>query len=339
MRHSPGKMQCQVPVGRNAGRNLLASIAPKRVKTKEIIKKGAIVLQSRLSKRATNNLWFVIFVVPTLAAFLFAVVVPFLIGIYYSFFSWDGIPLNPKTFVGVSNYTHLFSDARFLQAGGRTFVFTFFSVISINIVGLFFALLVTSKLRTRNLARGIFFAPHMLGGLLLGYIWKFVFSNVFKNLGATLGMEHIFFNWLINKEYALAALVVVNTWKMAGYIMIIYIAGLESIPGDVMEAASVDGANYFQRLRNITFPLLMPSFTIALFLSLSNSFKIYDTNLSLTGGGPANATELFAMNIFSEIFKSNNYGYGQAKAIVFFVLVACITVLQTSITKKREVEM
>lgn len=293
----------------------------------------------RLSKKASNRLWFWLFVGPALFAFVLAVVVPFLIGIYYSFFSWDGIPLNPKTFVGVSNYIRLFSDSRFLISGWRTILFTFICVLTVNFLGMGFALLVTTKLKVRNLARGIFFAPYMIGGLLLGYIWQFIFSTVFKAIGESTVFGGLLFNWLIDKQYAFLALIVVNTWKLAGYIMVIYIAGLENIPGDVMEAAVVDGATYFQRLRRIVLPLLMPSVTIALFLSLSNSFKIYDVNLSLTGGGPANATELFAMNIFSEIFKSNNFGYGQAKAIVFFLLVAVITLAQTALTKRNEVEM
>lgn len=293
----------------------------------------------KISKRAANNLWFALFVVPTLCAFIAAVIVPFLIGIYYSFFSWNGMPLSPKTFVGLSNYTRVFSDSRFLYSGKATIIFAFFSVISVNLFGLFFALVVTTKLKTRNLGRAVFFAPHMIGGLLLGYIWKFIFIEAFKAIGDATGWEGFFFNWLIDKKYAMAALVVVNTWKMAGYIMVVYIAGLQNIPTDVMEAANVDGAGYFQRLYKIVFPLLMPAFTISLFMSLSNSFKIYDVNLSLTNGDPMRATELFAMNIFSEIFKANNFGYGQAKAILFFVFVAVITVAQTALTKRNEVEM
>ena len=140
-------------------------------------------------------------------------------------------------------------------------------------------------------------------------------------------------------DFALYALVFVFTWQMAGYIMIIYIAGIQSIPNDVMEASMIDGASWWQRLKNITFPLLMPAFTISLFLTLSSAFKIYDVNLSLTGGGPANSTEMFAMNIYNEIFGYGNYGYGQAKAIIFFLIVAAITLTQVYITKKREVEL
>lgn len=181
--------------------------------------------------------------------------------------------------------------------------------------------------------------PYLIGGLLLGYIWKFIFGEGFNIIGEMLGAENVFFNWLTDKNLALVALIIVATWQMAGYIMIIYITGIQGIPDDVIEAAAVDGAGFWQTLFKIKFPLIMPSFTICLFMSLSNSFKIFDTNLSLTGGGPNNATEMFAMNIYNEIFKLNNYGYGQAKAILFFLVVAAITLVQVSITKKKEVAM
>lgn len=183
------------------------------------------------------------------------------------------------------------------------------------------------------------FMPYLIGGLILGYIWQFIFLDVFTLLGEVTGLGNVFFNWLIDMDFALYALVFVFTWQMAGYIMIIYIAGIQSIPNDVMEASMIDGASWWQRLKNITFPLLMPAFTISLFLTLSSAFKIYDVNLSLTGGGPANSTEMFAMNIYNEIFGYGNYGYGQAKAIIFFLIVAAITLTQVYITKKREVEL
>lgn len=283
--------------------------------------------------------WYALFVVPLLLIFVTVVIIPFIIGIYYSFFDWDGISANPMVPVGLENYITLFSDTRFLDSAWITIKFTFLAVIAVNIVGLTFALLVTSKLRTANIARTFVFMPYLIGGLLLGYIWKFVFSDVFVLIGEWTGLDSIFFNWLMHPDYALYALVIVFTWQMAGYIMIIYIAGIQSIPGEVIEAAKIDGANLWQRNRRIIFPLLMPSFTISLFLTLSLAFKIYDTNLSLTGGGPANATELFAMNIYNEIFGYANYGFGQAKAVIFFVIIAVISLTQVYITKKREVEM
>ena len=286
-----------------------------------------------------NKGWYLLFTAPLIIIFLTVVVIPFVIGIYYSFFKWDGIAANPKVFVGFDNFIQLFGDTRFLASTWKTTLFTILAVISVNIVGLVFALLVTSKLKIANAARTMVFMPYLIGGLILGYIWQFIFLDVFTLIGEVTGLDNVFFNWLIDMDFALYALVFVFTWQMAGYIMIIYIAGIQSIPNDVMEASMIDGASWWQRLKNITFPLLMPAFTISLFLTLSSAFKIYDVNLSLTGGGPANSTEMFAMNIYNEIFGYGNYGYGQAKAIIFFLIVAAITLTQVYMTKKREVEL
>lgn len=283
--------------------------------------------------------WYLLFTAPLLIIFTMVVVIPFLIGIFYAFFDWDGIGANPRVFVGMENFVTLLGDDRFMRSTWLTVLFTVLSVISVNVVGLAFALFVTSKLRVANVARTMLFMPYLIGGLILGYIWQFVFLDVFTAVGDITGLDAIFFNWLNNENFALFALVFVFTWQMAGYVMIVYIAGIQGIPGEVVEAAKIDGASGWQRLWRVTFPLLMPAFTISLFLTLSYGFKIYDVNLSLTGGGPANATELFAMNIYNEIFGYSNYGYGQAKAIVFFIIISIITLTQVYITKKREVEM
>lgn len=283
--------------------------------------------------------WYALFTLPLVFVFTVVVIIPFMIGIGYSFFSWDGLPLNPKIFVGFDNYIKLFSDGRFLSSAGHTILFAVFAIVFINILGLAFALMVTSKLRVKNTARALLFMPYLIGGLILGYIWKFIFTDAFQAIGEATGFTGIFFNWLLNPKFALAALVIVSTWQMAGYIMIIYITGIMGIPDEVLEAAQVDGARFWTTLFRIKFPLIMPAFTICLFMTLSNCFKIFDVNLSLTGGGPNNATEMFAMNIYNEIFSLNNFGYGQAKAIVFFLSVALITLIQVSITKKKEVEM
>lgn len=290
-------------------------------------------------KNRKNIGWYLLFTVPLLVIFTIVVVIPFVIGIYYAFFDWDGIGANPMVFTGLENFRVLLEDERFLRSAWLTVLFTVMSVVSVNVVGLAFALLVTSKLKLANLARTMLFMPYLIGGLILGYIWQFVFLDVFTLIGEVTGLDSIFFNWLNNETFALFALVFVFTWQMAGYVMIVYIAGIQGIPGELVEAAKIDGASKWQRFLNITAPLLMPAFTISLFLTLSYGFKIYDVNLSLTGGGPANATELFAMNIYNEIFGYGNYGYGQAKAIVFFVIIAAITMTQVYITKKREVEM
>jgi len=283
--------------------------------------------------------WYILFTVPLLFIFVTVVIIPFIVGLFYSFFDWDGLPLNPKVFVGFDNYIKLFSDTRFGSTAIQTTIFTLIAVVLINLLGLAFALLVTTRLRTRNIGRTMLFMPYLIGGLILGYIWKFIFGDAFGAIGEITGQSGVFFNWLLDSKFALLALIIVSTWQMAGYIMIIYITGIQAIPDEVIEAASADGAGFWQTLFKIKFPLLMPSFTICLFMTLSNCFKIFDVNLSLTGGGPNNATEMFAMNIYNEIFMLNNYGYGQAKALIFFIAVAVITLVQVSITKKREVSM
>lgn len=290
-------------------------------------------------KKTKDKAWFALFTVPLVFVFTTVVIIPFVIGIYYSFVKWDGIPANPKVFVGMDNYVQLFQDERFLTSAWHTIKFTVLALLAVNVLGVAFSLLVTTKLRVSNTARTLFFMPNLIGGLILGYIWQFVFTDVMKYVGEKSGFDSIFFNWLLNPQFALYAMVVVFTWQMAGYTMIIYIAGIQGIPDELLEAAKVDGANLRQRLTRIVFPLLMPAFTICLFMTLSGAFKIYDVNLSLTKGGPSNATEMFAMNIFNEIFGYGHYGLGQAKAIVFFLIVACLTLTQVAITKKREVQM
>ncbi len=275
--------------------------------------------------------WYALFTAPLMIIFAVVVIVPFIIGIGLSFVEWDGLAKHAMTFVGFDNYIKVFSDARFIQSAGRTTVFTLVSVLSVNVLGLIFALLVTTKLKTANIARTMLFVPYLIGGLILGYIWKSVFSEFFLSID--------WGNWLTDKNKAMVALVVVTTWQMAGYVMIVYITGIMAIPDDVLEAANVDGASFLQTLFRVKFPLLMPSFTICLFLTLSNCFKIYDVNIALTGAGPNYQSEMFSLNIYNEIFELSNFGYGQAKAIIFFLIIAIITMFQVRITKSKEVEM
>jgi raffinose/stachyose/melibiose transport system permease protein len=283
--------------------------------------------------------WFALFTAPLLFVFATVVIIPFFIGIGYSFFEWDGLPLNPMKWVGLSNYRAILQDERFINSAIHTVVFTAISVVSINILGMAFALVCTSKLKTGNAARAMLFAPYMIGGLILGYIWKFILGEGMKAVGEATGLTGVFFNWLIQPHTALMAMAIVTTWQTAGYIMIIYITGIMSIPDEVIEAASIDGAGFWSTLMRIKFPLIMQSFTICLFMTLSNCFKLYDVNYSLTAGGPYSSTELFAMSIYNQIFSLSRYGYGQAEAIIFFIVVAAITLVQVSATKKREVEL
>lgn len=283
--------------------------------------------------------WYVLFTAPLMLMFFIIMIVPFITGIGYSFVSWDGLAKSEKIFVGLSNYTKLFSDTQFLASIVRTTVFTLVTVLIVNILALAFALLVTTKLKVRNIARTMLFLPYLIGGLILGYIWQYVLGEAMTSLSEMTGMETLFFNWLVDKDFAFYAMIVVATWQMAGYMMIVYIAGLESISDDVIEAAQTDGAGFWQTLLHVKLPLLMSSVTICLFLTLSNCFKIYDVNVSLTGGGPNNSTEMVSMNIFNEIFTKSNFGYGQAKAVLFFVIVAIITLIQVKVTKDKEVTL
>ena len=283
--------------------------------------------------------WYALFTVPLMVMFFLIIVIPFITGIGYSFVSWDGLAKSEKVFVGLNNYKRIFSDTQFLASIVRTTVFTLITVVIVNVLALAFALLVTTKLKVRNIARTMLFLPYLIGGLILGYIWQYVLGEAMTALADMTGMENIFFNWLVDSDYAFYAMIVVATWQMAGYMMIVYIAGLESISDDVMEAAQTDGANYWQTLVRVRLPLLMSSITICLFLTLSNCFKIYDVNVSLTGGGPNNSTEMVSMNIFNEIFTKSNFGYGQAKAVLFFIIVAIITLIQVKVTKDKEVTM
>ncbi|HIU32870.1 MAG TPA: sugar ABC transporter permease, partial [Candidatus Caccousia avistercoris] len=279
--------------------------------------------------------WYALFVFPLIAVFVLVVVIPFFTGIGYSFVEWNGLAKVPKVFVGFDNYAGVFTDENFWASMGRTVVFTLITVVTVNVLALAFSLIVTTRLAARNVGRAMLFLPYLIGGLILGYIWKFVLGECMTTLGEMFGNQEVFFNWFTDKTMSFVAMVVVATWQMAGYMMIIYIAGLQAISDDVIEAASVDGAGFWSSLFRIRLPLLMPSITICLFLTLSNCFKIYDVNLSLTGGGPNNATQMISMNIFNEIFAKSRFGYGQAMAIVFFLVVAAITLLQVKFTSDK----
>ena len=292
-----------------------------------------------MNKKLKGKITTALFVIPSLFIFINVVIIPFVMGIIYSFTNWDGFAFKGSTFVGFKNYAAAFGDEKFGAAFWLTTKYTFVMIILVNIVGLSLALLVTSKIKGKNFFRGIYFLPNLIGGLILGFIWKFVFTKFFDQFGAITHTSKLFFNWLDNPTGAFWALVVVGVWQMAGYVMVIYIASIESISEEVMEAASIDGANSWAKFKKITLPLIAPAFTISLFITLSNSFKQYDTNLSLTNGGPFGSTELVTMNIFSTAFNYNKYAQAQAKAIIFFLVIMVITVIQLYATKKREVDM
>lgn len=279
--------------------------------------------------------WFYCFLAPVLIALFCVVILPLLFGIYYSFTEWDGVTLTK--FVGFENYVAVFKDKNFLSALWFTTKFSVVSIILINAIGLSLALVVTQKFKGNNLLRTIFFMPNLIGGLILGFIWQFIFVKVFATLGDAFHIEGLKI-WLSTTQTGFWALVIVMCWQMSGYIMVIYISYLQNVDESLLEAASLDGATTWQKFWQIKFPMIMPGFTVSLFMTLSNCFKLYDQNLSLTGGGPYNSTQMAAMNIYNTAFGQNKMGYAQAKAIIFFVIVAVISLTQVYLTQKKEVE-
>jgi raffinose/stachyose/melibiose transport system permease protein len=283
-----------------------------------------------------RDLSFWLFLAPVLIGLGLVVIVPLVYGIFYSFTDWNGI--TSTQFVGFEHYIKLIHDKGFLDAIWFTVKFSVVTVFVLNVIGLGLAILVTQKMKTSNLLRTVFFMPNLIGGLILGFIWQFIFISVFGDIGEALGIEALQ-GWLSTTGTGFWGLVILTCWQMGGYIMIIYIAYLQNIPNELVEAAKMDGANSFQRFKSITFPLVAPAFTVSMFLTLSNSFKIYDQNLSLTNGGPFESTQMVAMEIVKTAFSAKEMAYGQAKAVVFFIIVAAIALTQVYYNKKREVDL
>ncbi|CQR52885.1 carbohydrate ABC transporter permease [Paenibacillus riograndensis] len=278
------------------------------------------------------------FVGPALLFFTLITIIPFLMGMYYSFTDWNGVSGN-VSWVGADNFKAIFTnDPDFWSSFWFTVRFTVLGVVLTNIVGFFLAYFLTKPLKTRNMLRTIFFMPNVIGGLLLGFIWQFIFIKGFATMGDITGWSFFNLPWLGDATTGFWAIVMVFVWQSSGYLMVIYIASLSNVSKEVLEAAEIDGASRMQVLRSIIVPLIMPAVTIGLFLAISWSFKMFDLNLSLTKGGPFKSTESVAMNIYNEAFLNNRYGLGTAKALLFFLIVAIITVIQVRVTKSKEVE-
>ncbi|MNB99753.1 sn-glycerol-3-phosphate transport system permease protein UgpA [compost metagenome] len=278
------------------------------------------------------------FVGPALLFFTIVMIIPFVMGMYYSFTDWNGVSGN-VAWVGFDNFKMIFTnDSDFWSSFWFTVRFTMLGVVLTNVVGFFLAYFLTKALKTRNMLRTIFFMPNVIGGLLLGFIWQFIFIKGFATMGDLTGWSFFNLPWLGDATTGFWAIVIVFVWQSSGYLMVIYIASLNNVSKEVLEAAQIDGASRSQVLRNIIVPLIMPAVTVGLFLAISWSFKMFDLNLSLTKGGPFKSTESVAMNIYNEAFLNNRYGLGTAKALLFFLIVAIITVIQVRITKSKEVE-
>lgn len=276
-----------------------------------------------------NKRWFAVFVGPTFIAFCIAFLVPFIMGLYLSFCEFRTV--SDAQFVGLQNYIRAFSEnSDFLNSLWFTVKFAIASVISINVIAFLLALLLTRGIRGTNLFRTVFFMPNLIGGIVLGYIWQLIINGILYNYGYSITSNATFGYW---------GLVVLMSWQMIGYMMIIYIAGIQNIPTAILEAARVDGAGPFRTLRSIIIPSVMPSITICLFLTITNSFKLFDQNLALTAGAPSKQTQMVALDIYNTFYGRVGYeGVGQAKAVVFFILVAVVALLQLYLTRSREVE-
>ena len=269
-----------------------------------------------------------IFVLPTFCAFILGFIIPFVMGIGLSFCEFTTV--TDAHFVGLSNYVKAFQDTVFRHSFWYTALFAAVSLAVINVIAFALAAALTQEMRGTNIFRTIFFMPNLIGGIVLGYIWQLIFNGILSQYSTALAL---------NEWYGFWGLIILVSWQQIGYMMIIYIAGLQAIPGDVTEAAQIDGATRIQRLFKVTIPMMMPSITICMFLSLTNGFKLFDQNLSLTAGEPSKMSEMMALNIFNTFYGRTGWeGVGQAKAVIFFVIVVAISMIQLKATRSKEVQ-
>ena len=298
--------------------------------------------------KKNNRLYYWLFLAPALFAFSIVVIIPFGMGIYYSLTDWTAVAGLKSNWVGFANYKAMFSDFAFKYSFMRTFLFTLISVITINGMSLLFAFLVTRDIKFKNFFRAGFFIPNLIGGIVLGYVWQFIFKSVVPAAGAYLGipaLEELLI--LADPTLTFFGLIMAFTWQYAGYIMMIYVAALLNVPQELLEAADIDGANFFQKFKSITLPMIAQAFTITSFLTLVNAFKQYDIIIALSKGGPSdmykgevvNSSEMLAVHIYNVAFKYNNMAEGQARAIIFFLVLSVVSIGQVYYNKKREVEM
>ncbi|HOV94585.1 MAG TPA: sugar ABC transporter permease [Spirochaetales bacterium] len=292
-----------------------------------------------------TNLTKILFVVPCVFALVMVILVPFFFGLYYSTTNWNGVSEDIK-YIGFVHYQEVINQPDFLYSFLITIVFTVINVVLVNIVGFILALIVTANLRLRNFYRAGFFTPYLIGGIVLGYIWQFLFNSTLPALGKLIGIPLLQTSFLSHANTVIWAMSAVNTWQYAGYIMLIFVAAIQGIPPELMEAAMVDGAGYFRRTFKILIPMMANSFTISLFLTLTTSFKQFDMNFTLTRGGPATrfmgepvkASQLLAMDIFNTA-QANLMAEAQAKAVILFVALVIVSLIQVSVNRKKEVEL
>ena len=280
---------------------------------------------------------YAMFAGPATILFIGVVVLPFIYGLYLTFTSWDGVSAE-KPFVGLENYMAAFQDATFWQALSRTAFYTVIAVIFVNIVAFALAYLVTSGIKGQNFFRAGFFIPNLIGGIVLGYVWQFIFNRALVALGQSLSIGALSTSWLATTNGAMLCLIIVSVWQYAGYMMLIYVAGFMSVSKSLMEAAEIDGCTQSQATFYVTIPLMRASFVQCLFLTITRCFMVYDVNLSLTNGEPFGSSVMAAMHVYNQAFTYRRYGTGQAEALILFIVCAVVGVTQVYIGKKGEVE-
>lgn len=289
------------------------------------------------SKKWYNFKFFLAFAAPTAFIFITVIVIPFVYGLAMSFTDTNGIS-STNQFVGFQNYIKVFQDKIFWKSMLTTLKYVLGCVVLTNVLAFVIAYLLTTGIRGQNFLRAAFFTPNLLGGIVLGLVWRFIFQNAVVYIGTSLHIPIFEQSWLADPDKALITMVIVTVWQLSGYMMIIYVAGFMGISKDVLEAADIDGCNYMQKIIKVEAPLMVPSFIICLFLTLSRCFMVYDVNISLTKGEPFGSTVLVSLNIFREAFNNQNYGTGQAEAFLLFLIIAAISLTQVYAGKKMEVE-
>lgn len=291
-----------------------------------------------IHKKTRSYTEFFVFVAPALGFILLAAIIPFIMSLYYSLTKWNGVGKNIK-FIGLDNFTELFTtDTGTLQSLLFTLLYGIMNVILTNVIAITLAIVLTQALKSKAVLRAVFFIPNIISLVIIGFIWKFMFTRVFDALYEVTHWPLLQWSWLGNQHLAFISILLVSVWQSVGFYMMIYITGLQSIPSELNEAASIDGVVGLKRFFKITLPLLMPSLTVAFFLTIANSLKVFDIIYTLTFGGPGGATTSITMDIYNEAFVNNRFGYATAKSLLFVVLILLITILQVKFFKSKEVE-
>lgn len=296
-----------------------------------------IYMEDNMVKKKANIRIFMLFVLPAMFIWMTVVLIPFIYGLFITLTDWNGLSID-YNIIGFDNYKSVFSDNAFIDSLKKTFIYSFSSVILSNLIGLAIALALTGKIKAQNLFRMGFFTPNIIGGIILGYIWNFIFAFALTSFGQSSGWEFFQKSFLTEPKKAMLAMIIVTTWQMSGYLMVIYIAGLINVPKDVIEAAEIDGAGSWNKIRYIKLPMIRNSVAICIFLTITRTFMAFDINLSLTAGGPYKSTEMISYKIYQTAFSNMKFGLGQAQAVVLFIIVAIVSLLQVTITRRGEVE-